>query len=152
MKKVKDNQTYEMLIFWTKTTLLGKNRSWCFKHWWRRRGCNRIPKTFDFVKIRAKSVRNLGKICENVRKAAQPFFWKSCFYLVLFGQVKWNMGKFGEIWAKKVLEVCFDFNEMQSFFWKSFSLEFFSGKFGEIWAKILRTPKIFLLLHLWLQA
>jgi len=62
------------------------------------------------------------------------------------------MGKFGEIWAKKVLEVCFDFNEMQSFFWKSFSLEFFSGKFGEIWAKILRTPKIFLLLHLWLQA
>ena len=27
------------------------------------------------------------------------------------------------------------------FFWRSFSLEYFSGKFVEIWAKILRTHK-----------
>jgi len=31
---------------------------------------------------------------------------------------------------------------MQSFFfWRSFSLKFFSGKFGEIWAKSLLTPQ-----------
>jgi len=28
----------------------------------------------------------------------------SCIYLVLFGQVKGNLGKFGNIWAKMVLE------------------------------------------------
>jgi len=27
------------------------------------------------------------------------------------------------------------------YFWRSFSLEFFSGKFGGNWAKILRTTK-----------
>jgi len=63
-------------------------------------------------------------------------------------QVRRNLGKFGGIWAKMVLEVCFDLKKCAQhdkkcsrFFWRSFSLEFFSGTFREIWAKILRTPK-----------
>jgi len=97
-------------------------------------------------------------MCENLHKIAlcalilQKWHPKSkCFFgghyfFVFFGQVRGNLaqawGKFGQ----KLCLKCFDLkkcgqNEMQSFFWRSFSVEFFSGKYGEIWAKILRTPK-----------
>jgi len=38
------------------------------------------------------------------KKMQTFFFMRSCFDLVLFGQVKGNLGKFGNIWAKMVLE------------------------------------------------
>jgi len=71
------------------------------------------------------------------------FFYRSCFCFVLFGQVRGDLGKFNNgawivLWFKQIHST---WEEMQSFFWRSFSLEFFSGKFGEIWAKILHTPK-----------
>jgi len=48
------------------------------------------------------------------------------------------------VWFEKI---CPTWKEMQSFFyfslffWRSFSLEYFSGKSVEIWAKFVRTPK-----------
>jgi len=40
-----------------------------------------------------------------LQKSADLFFyWKSCFYLVLSGQVRGNLSKFGDIWAKMVVE------------------------------------------------
>jgi len=74
-------------------------------------GASTPPKRFDLVKIRAKSVGNLGKMCEYLRNIDvralilqkyhskykyKRFFWRSCFCLVLFGQVRENLGKFGE--------------------------------------------------------
>ena len=65
------------------------------------------PQSFDLVKIRKKS-GNLGKMCENVRKIAacasilqkwhrnesgDVFFWRSYFYLAVFGKVRRNLGK-----------------------------------------------------------
>jgi len=88
---------------------------------------------FDFTKMAPKI-------------KVQTFFWRSCFYLVFFGQVRGNFGiwasqgKFGQKWFLK----CFDFDaltKMAPVFFRSFSLEFFSGKVGEIWAKIIRTHK-----------
>jgi len=74
-------------------------------------GCNRTPKNFDLVKIRAKSEEICAKICVNLRTITvralilqkwHPknyflfgiFFWKSCINLVIFGQLKENLGKF----------------------------------------------------------
>jgi len=51
---------------------------------------------------------------------------------VLFGQVRGNLGTFGRIWAKMVLEVCCGLKNAPYmrrnavvFFWRSFSLDFF---------------------------
>ena len=106
---------------------------------------------------------NFGKICENVSQIAvcalilqkwHPkskcrrffsfFFWNSCFYLVLFGQVRVNMGENGAWSVLSFKKIRPTWKEMQLFFFRSFSLEFFSGKFGEIWAKIPRILKNFL--------
>jgi len=45
------------------TTTLGSSNQWC-----RRRGFKRTPKSFDLSKIWAKSLKNVGKMYENVRK------------------------------------------------------------------------------------
>ena len=97
------------------------------------------------VKTLAKSLHVLWFYKNGTQNQSTGFIfvWRSCFYLVLFGKVRGNLGKFGKNGAWSVLnwKMCPTWNEMQSFFWRSFSLEFFSGKFGEIWAKILCTPK-----------
>jgi len=69
-------------------------------------------------------------MCENVQKIAvctlilqkwhpndlQTFiFLRSYFYLAGFGQVRGNLGKgLGEIWAKIMLEVCFDYKKCEN--------------------------------------
>jgi len=54
----------------------------------------------------------------------------------------------GEIWAKMVLEVCFDFKKCAQhekkcsrFFWSSFSLEFFRASLGKFWQKFFAPQK-----------
>jgi len=65
-----------------------------------------------------------------------------------------SFSSFRKIWAKLVLEVCFDLKNAPNmkrnavvFFWRSFSVEFFSGKFGEIREKSFAHPKLSLLLQ-----
>ena len=141
-------------------------------HWCSRRGCRgwkRIPKTFDLVKIRAKSIKLRAKsveiwqkcvktfakalyvlalISQNLQKwppkiKVPPFFsWRSCYYFVLFGEVRGNLGKgnFGKngAWSALVWKNAPSMKRNAVVF---FEVIFFSGKLGEIWAKILRTPK-----------
>ena len=123
-------------------------------------GATAPPKIF----IWWKTGQNLWKFWQNLWKRSQNrcmyvlwfykngtqnqgadvfFFRRSCLYLVLFGQVRGDLGKFNNgawivLWFKQAHPT---WEEMQCFFWRSFSLEFFSGKFREIRAKILRTPK-----------
>jgi len=70
------------------------------------------------------------------------FFWRSCFYLVLFGQIRGILGKFGGNLGK--------YGAWSALIWKNApdmkrnAVVFFGGHFsgnGEIWAKIRRTPK-----------
>ena len=72
-------------------------------HWCRRRrcrGCNRTPKTFDLVKIwaksleiREKSVEIWAKFVKRFPKSkCRRFFWRS-YFLVLIGQGKGNVRK-----------------------------------------------------------
>jgi len=91
-----------------------QDKSMC-SHWCRRWGCNRIPKTLDLANIRKKYLKiraNLWKFGQNVWKPSQnccmcfdfskmapkikvqTILWWSCFYLVLFGQARKNLGKF----------------------------------------------------------
>ena len=80
------------------------------------------PQNFWFVQIRAKSLKirkesvGVWPKCVNTftiwqytlwfyKKVQNIFHWRSCFDLVLFWQCKGNLGKFGNIWAKLVLEV-----------------------------------------------
>jgi len=119
------------------------------------------PQKFWFGDYPDKIWGNLCKICVNLSKIAvralilrkwHPkifllfIFWKSCINLVIFGQLKGNLGKFwwnldkngaknASIWKQ-----CVQWNAVV-FLWRSFSLDCFSGKFVEIWAKILRTTK-----------
>jgi len=130
--------------------------------WYRRwvwSGCKRTPKSFDLVKIRAKSLKIREKSVESWAKCVKTFammctdFLKWCpkskcrllnflkaIFLVFFGQVRGHL-------AKIVLDVLwYEKNEPKMkwnavIFLEVILLEFFSGKFGEIWAKILRTPK-----------
>ena len=127
-----------------------------------RRECNHTPKSFDLMKIREKSVDIWAKyvktfakslyvlwFCKNgTQHQSANFFWRSSLYLVLFGQVRGDLGKFRRNLGKKVAWSVLWFQkmhrtwkEMQSFFFGGHFLWSFSGKFGEIWAKILRTPK-----------
>ena len=63
------------------------------------------------------------------------------------GKCGQNWAEYGQKWCLK----CLAASEMQSFFCRSFSLDFSSGKFAEIQAKFFASPKICLLLHLWVQ-
>jgi len=137
--------------------------SWC--HWCsRRRGCKRIPKTFDLVKILEKSLnpgKNQWKFGQNVWKRSQnhcmcfdwtntaPKFKVQTFFLeVRFLFRSFLLGKLGKIWAKMVLQVCLYLKKCAQhekkcshFFGGHFLWSFFLGTFGKIWAKILRTTK-----------
>jgi len=91
------------------------HRHWCRR--WGCRGCNCTPKSFDIVKIRAKS----HKIREN------PL----------------NSGTF---WTQMALNTLWFENngariDMKSIFLGGHCFEVFSGRFGSIRAKFLRTPK-----------
>jgi len=78
------------------------------------------PKSFDFVKIREKSM-------EIWAQSVQIF----ANFLQIRAKMELDTEKNGAQ------------NDMKTFFlWRSFSLYIFSGTFGEIWAKILRTPKM----------
>jgi len=141
-------------------------------HWRRRRGlrgCKRTPKSFDLVKILAKSMKirakswesgqNLGKPSQNpwkylgkngtqrgLRKMAPNVVWE-----------KWHPTWFEKNGAQRLQ------NHMKTFFFlgcdpkRTFAWEnvlknsgpkICLGKFGEIRPKILCTPKICLPLHL----
>jgi len=57
-----------------------------------------------FVETFAKSLYVLSVFKNGTQnQSADVFFWRSCFYLVLLGQVKGNLGSLGEF-AKIVLE------------------------------------------------
>jgi len=118
-------------------------------HWCRRRGCggcNRTPKILIWWKF-VQNLRKFVHICKSSQNCCTCFdftkFWKSCINLVIFGQLKGNLGKF---WWNLVFKLpqfekkCAQWNAVV-FSWRSFSLDSFSGKFAEIWAKILCTPK-----------
>jgi len=74
------------------------------------------------VQIRAKSLKIRGKICGSfakmceylhniavyaliLQKSADLFLLDVMYLLVVFGELKGNLGKFGNIWAKMVFEV-----------------------------------------------
>ena len=78
-------------------------------------------------------------------KKLQTFFHcRSGFHLVLFGQCKANLGKFGNIWAKMVLEVVW-FDKIRPK-WKEmwlfvFFLFFFFGLiFGQVCGNLGKNP------------
>jgi len=133
--------------------------SWC--HWCsRRRGCKRIPKTFDLVKILEKSLnpgKNQWKFGQNVWKRSQnhcmcfdwtntapkfkvqTFFFGGQVFISFFSfrQVRENLGKNGASSVLIFKKMCPAWEEMQSFFWRSFSLEFF---FGHVWENLGKNP------------
>ena len=82
-----------------------------FQHWCRMRGRSAPPKHLIGWKsgqnlwgIWAKCVKTFAKSLyvlwfyknSTPNESANVFLWMSCFYLVLFGQVRGNLGKFGE--------------------------------------------------------
>jgi len=82
-------------------------------------------------------------------KVQTLYFGRSCFYLLLFGQDRRNLGKFGgNLGANGACSVHWFKNAPNMrrnavVLWRPFS-----GKFREIWAKSFAPPKICLLLHL----
>ena len=104
----------------------------------------------ESLKIRAKCVNTSAKSLYVLwfykmgthNQSADVFFFcflRSCFYLVLLGQVRENLGK----WCLKRFDLkkCAQHEKKCSRFFEAIFFEYFSCKFGEIWAKILRTPK-----------
>ena len=102
-------------------------------HWCRRRGCNCTPKSFNLVRIRAKSeeicakyVQIFGKLlyvlwfCKNGTQKISLFFCNSCINWLFSGNWRKIWGSFGEVWANMLLKLSrFENNapsEMQSFF------------------------------------
>jgi len=100
-----------------------------------------------FVQNMCKPLQNCCTCFDFTKMAPKNyFFWKSCINLVIFGQLKGNLGKFWWNLGKNGAWTASLWKTMRPvkcsrFLWKSFSLDSFSGKFVEIWAKILRTPK-----------
>jgi len=45
------------------------------------------------------------KMAPNIKVQTLIFLWRSCFYLVLFGQVRGIWASLEEIWANMLLEV-----------------------------------------------
>jgi len=96
-------------------------------HWCRRRRCECTPKTFDLVKIRAKSLKIRAKYVD---------IWAKCV----------------NTFAKSLF--CFVFTKMppkikvQTFFWRSFSLEYFWQVWGNLGKNSSHPLTICLLLHL----
>jgi len=79
-----------------------KHHAW--PRWCRRRGCKRTTQNLWFGENPGKICGNLGKMspnrcmCFDFTKMApkikvQTVFWRSCFYLFFFGQVRENLGK-----------------------------------------------------------
>ena len=127
-------------------------------------GVKAHPWNFDVIKIPwnpGKICRNLSKMCEPLHNRCmcfdfakmapkikvQTFFWgESSFYLVLFGQVRGILCKFGGnlgkngAWSALIWKMHLTWNAVVYFLVVIF-LECFSGKFRKIWAKVLRIPK-----------
>jgi len=107
-------------------------------------GVQAQPQKFWFVKNFCKTSENLGKIPENPGK--------SCDQRCLTSKMAPNVCR------KAQLRPFFGghtINRSSCSLWDKIcgqkAHKNFSGKLGEIGAKILRTPKICLLLHLWLH-
>jgi len=113
--------------------------------WCRRRGCKCTPKSYDLLKIRAKSLKMLTKILKILTKSLK-IRTKSLNILE----------KFLKIWAKW-RPTLFDFKKWRPRFAEKQVKTIFGGshhkngrqklhdnffvKFAKLWAKILCTPK-----------
>ena len=64
-------------------------------------------------------------------------FWRPCFNLAIFRQVRWNLGK-NDAWSA--------LRPMKCSFFKGYIFRFFSDKLAQIWAKICLR-----LIHLWMR-
>jgi len=120
-----------------------------------------------------KSGQNLWKFWQNLWKRSQNrcmyvlwfykngtqnqgadvfFFWMSCFYFALFGQVRGDLGKFNNgawivLWFKQMHPT---WEEMQCYFFGGhFLWSFFRASLGKFGRKSFAPPKICMLLHLW---
>jgi len=152
-------------------------------HWCRRRRCRGVsapPKLLIWWKSGQKhsqSGQNLWKfgknsqnrcMCFDFTKMAPKikvqtliFLWRSCFYLVLFGQVRGNLGKFGGNLGKYVAWSALIWKNAPNmkcnavvffgghFLWSIFRQVWGMGKFGQ---KSFAPSKICLLLHLQYEA
>ena len=105
--------------------------------WCRRRGCKRTIKSFDLVKIRAKSLKIREKPVKTFAKSLK--IWTEMPPNVVWLEKKW-FPTFSEsyedfFWRPSQTKVC-----LRKCSHKKWPKRF-SGKFGEIRAKIFRTPK-----------
>jgi len=163
------NRTFSFYFLFFAERLSYPLISYFLRQWCRRRGCReckRTPKSFDLVKIREKSLKIWANVWKNFEKSFDVLlFWKSgaqnknanrFFGVNFFSFLQASDGKFGQVWGNlgKMAPDVLWFEKYApkmkgnvvvfgGHFW-----EFFSGKLREIWAKILRNPKICLLLHL----
>ena len=129
----------KLLIWWKSGQNHLKSGQNLWKFWqnlWKR-SQNRCM-CFDFSKMAPK-----------IRVQTFFFFWRSCLYFVLFGQVRGDLGKFNNgawivLWFKQMHQ------EMQSFF---LEVIFFGAFFGQVYGNLGENPshpqKICLPLHLW---
>ena len=76
-----------------------------------------------------------AKMAPEIKVETFCFFWRSCFHLVRFGQVRGNLGKNGT-WSALICTKRPTWNEMQSFFWRSFCLVFFR----QVWGNLGKNP------------
>jgi len=83
--------------------------------------------------------------CHQNQSAAVSLFLEVMF-LVLFWQFRGNLSNNGA-WSALIWKNAPNIKWNAVIFFGGNCLECFSGRFGEIWAKILRIPKICLLLH-----
>ena len=111
--------------------------------------------------IRAKCVNTFAKSLyvlwfyknSTPNKSANVFLWRSCFYLVLFGQVRGNLGKFGENLGKNGAWSALIWKNAPNvkrnavvFFGGHFLWSIFRARLGNL-GKSFAPPRICLLLH-----